>query len=262
LLRTIPKVIHEISTSRGRPKGAKGEELITDDMRAKLLPLLPTSTSSLLRRSVRRIGYSRKYDILDIGCGDGEKIELIDPAARYRTVGIDLSPSRLIKAKRRGVYEDCVACDANHIPFIERSFTTVLCAHTIEHLEKRLGVMLISRLQGMADRQVIITTPVGYLDVDEFVEDPLMKHKSGYTPKEMRSMGFHVRGQGIFFWRYLYGRKGLTKIFPPPLTYFALVLFYLLEPIAHAFPVVAVHMFCVRRMPGSFVGNSRENVSP
>jgi SAM-dependent methyltransferase len=246
LLGTIQKVISEISTSKGRPKGAKGEELITDDMRSKLLPLLPTSTTSLLRQSIRRIECIRAYDILDIGCGDGERIELIDPAARYRTVGIDLSASRLIKAKRRGVYKDCVACDANHIPFIERSFTTVLCAHTIEHLEKESGVALISRLQEMADRQVIITTPVGYLSVDEFVEDPLMKHKSGYTPKEMRSMGFCVRGQGIFFWRFLYGKKGLMRILPPPFTYFALFFFYLLEPIAHAFPVAAVHMFCVR----------------
>jgi SAM-dependent methyltransferase len=253
LLNTIHKVIQEISTSRGRPQGAKGEELITDGMRSKLLPLLPTSTSSLLSRSIRRVGYGRHYDILDIGCGDGERIELIDPIARYRTVGIDLSPPRLIKAKRRGVYEDCVACDANHIPFIERSFNTVLCAHTIEHLEKDSGVMLISRLQGIADRQLIVTTPVGYLDVDEFVEDPLMRHKSGYTPKEMRSMGFLVRGQGIFFWRYLYGKKGLTRLFPPPFTYLALILFYLFEPIAHVFPATAVHMFCIGRMkPESF----------
>jgi SAM-dependent methyltransferase len=247
LLRAIQRVIQEISTPRPSPKGAKGEELITEGMRSKILPLLPTSTSSLLSRSIRRAGYSREYDILDIGCGDGERIELIDPAARYRTVGIDLSPSRLMKAKSRGVYKDCVACDANHIPFIERSFTTVLCAHTIEHLAKDSGVMLISRLQGMADRQLIITTPVGYLDVDEFVDDPLMRHKSGYTPSEMRSMGFHVRGQGIFFWRYLYGKKGLTRLFPPPFTYLALVLFYLLEPVAHIFPALAVHMFCIRR---------------
>jgi SAM-dependent methyltransferase len=239
--------MREISTPRTRPKGAKGEELITDGMRSKLLPLLPTSTSSLLSRSIRRVGYNREYDILDVGCGDGERIELIDPTTRYRSVGIDLSPSRLMKAKRRGVYEDCVACDATRIPFIERSFTTVLCAHTIEHLEKNSGVMLISRIQEMADSQVIITTPVGYLDVDEFVEDPLMRHKSGYTPQEMRSMGFHVRGQGIFFWRYLYGKKGLMRVFPPPLTYLALVLFYLLEPIAHTFPGAAVHMFCIRR---------------
>jgi SAM-dependent methyltransferase len=246
LLRTIQRIINEISTSKGRHKVAKGEELITDDMRSKLLPLLPTSTTSLLKRSIRRVGYNRAYDILDIGCGDGERIELVDPTAHYRTIGIDISSARLIRAKRRGVYQDCVACDANYIPFIKRSFTTVLCAHTIEHLEKEAGVMLISRLQEIADRQVIITTPVGYLNVDEFVEDPLMKHKSGYTPREMRSMGFYVRGQGIFFWRFLYGKKGLTRIFPPPFTYFALVLFYLLEPVAHAFPVAAVHMFCIR----------------
>jgi SAM-dependent methyltransferase len=207
----------------------------------------------LLRRNIRRIGSGRKYDILDIGCGDGERIKLIDPRGRYSTVGIDLSSSKLVKAKERGVYRDCVVCDANYIPFTERSFSTVLCAHTIEHLEKTSGVTLISRLQAMADRQVIITTPVGYLDVDEFVEDPLMRHKSGYTPKEMRSMGFHVRGQGILFWRYLYGKKGLTRIFPPPFTYFALFLFYLLEPIAHAFPATAVHMFCIR--------HARENLS-
>jgi len=246
-LSVIQKVIGEISTSRGRPKDAKGEELITDGMRTKLLPLLPTSTSSLLRRSIRVVGQSRKYDILDVGCGDGERIELIDPQVRYRTVGIDLSGPRLSKAKRRGVYNDCVACDANQPPFIDHSFTTVLCAHTIEHLEKDSGVMLISHLQEMAGRQVIITTPVGYLNVDEFVEDPLMKHKSGYTPKEMRSMGFSVRGQGIFLWRYLYGKRGLTRVLPPPFTYFALFLFYLLEPMAHAFPTVAVHMFCIRR---------------
>ena len=222
-------------------------------MRTKLLPLLPTSTSSLLKRSIQKIGQSREYDILDVGCGDGERIELIDPAVRYRTVGIDLSASRLSKAKRRGVYNDCVACDVNQPPFIDHSFTTVLCAHTIEHLEKDSGAMLISRLQEMAGRQVIITTPVGYLDVDEFVEDPLMKHKSGYTPKEMRSMGFSVRGQGIFLWRYLYGKRGLTKIIPPPFTYFALFLFYLLEPMAHAFPTVAVHMFCIRRTE-EFIG--------
>jgi hypothetical protein len=89
---------------------------------------------------------------------------------------------------------------------------------------------------------------VGYLNVDEFVEDPLMRHKSGYTPKEMRSMGFGVKGQGIFFWKYLYGKKGLTRVLPPPFTYFALLLFYLMEPVAHVFPTIAVHMYCVRHI--------------
>jgi SAM-dependent methyltransferase len=246
LLRTIQKIISEIATSKSKSKVGKGEELITDDMRSKLLPLLPTSTTSMLKRSLRRVGSNPAYDILDIGCGDGERIGLIDPTAHYRTVGIDVSATRLTKAKRRGVYKDCVACDANHIPFVKHGFSTVLCAHTIEHLERESGVMLISNLQEMAYRQVIITTPVGYLNVDEFVEDPLMKHKSGYSPREMRSMGFCVRGQGIFFWRFLYGKKGLTRIFPPPLTYFALFLFYLLEPVAYVFPVAAVHMFCIK----------------
>lgn len=248
MLSSIHKFIREISASTGRPTEAKGEELITDGMRTKLLPLLPTSTSSLLKRSLRKTGFGRGYDVLDVGCGDGERMELVDPGAHYRSVGIDASFSRLSKAKGRGVFDDCIACDASKPPFIDRTFTTILCAHTIEHLEKESGIKLVSHLQEIARRYVIITTPVGYLDVDEFVEDPLMRHKSGYTPKEMRSLGFSVRGQGIFLWRYLYGKRGLMRVVPPPFTYFALLMFYLMEPVAHVFPIMAVHMFCTKHI--------------
>lgn len=102
--------------------------------------------------------------ILDVGCGAGYFFQEVRRriAPRY-AVGVDLFLPFLSACRRTKVYDDVILCDVRALPFSKRSFDSVLCTEVIEHLEKRDGIDLIRQLEGIAERNVVITTPVGFL---------------------------------------------------------------------------------------------------
>jgi SAM-dependent methyltransferase len=70
--------------------------------------------------------------ILDIGCGDGHFASLLfDQPVEC---GIDLSISRLTRARDSGAYRDLKVADATRLPFGAGSFGTVFSNSVLEHI--------------------------------------------------------------------------------------------------------------------------------
>lgn len=67
-------------------------------------------------------------DVLDVGCGNGVYLALLDGA-----VGMDLSPGMLASAGDR-TSSPLVCADAQRIPFVDHSFDTVLAPHMLYHV--------------------------------------------------------------------------------------------------------------------------------
>jgi hypothetical protein len=78
--------------------------------------------------------------------------------------------------------------------FSPKSFDCVLALDLIEHLEKEEGFQLISMMEKIATKRVIIFTPNGLLPQQEFGGNRLQIHKSGWSVEEMREKGFRVIG--------------------------------------------------------------------
>ena len=84
------------------------------------------SYNSLAKFNRKNVGY-----IVDLGCGDGSEVELIDNKSRY--IGVDRNLERLIILKRK--YPECHAiyCDASDLPFRDRSIDFIFSSNAFEH---------------------------------------------------------------------------------------------------------------------------------
>lgn len=78
---------------------------------------------------------TRSRDVLDIGCGNGEVLELLRSrsAASFRGFGLDLGAGVVDKLKGKGLIGR--QHDAGTpLPYPDESFDTVVCTETIEHV--------------------------------------------------------------------------------------------------------------------------------
>ena len=69
--------------------------------------------------------------ILDAGCGDGAQAGRI--AEAYKVVGVDISPTRIKRAKKRVIEGRFIVGDYN-LPFKSNTFDVVVLGEIIEHL--------------------------------------------------------------------------------------------------------------------------------
>jgi SAM-dependent methyltransferase len=138
--------------------------------------------------------------LLDVGCGKGAIAEVIKLVGNRKMfiVGVDAYLPYLKHCKGKGLYDDLVLCDARFLPFKKSSFDAVLAIEVIEHLQKRDGVSFLKQVEEVACRQVIVSTPVGFMETFhknlERFEDELLRHKSGWSPEEFKELGYKVRG--------------------------------------------------------------------
>ena len=186
--------------------------------------------------------------ILDVGCGDGSFIALLNKDKKFEVIGIDAYKPYLAKAKKTGVYKKLILGDVRKLPFKEKSFDIVLCSQVIEHLKKEEGEELIRDLEKTAKRQVIVATTVGFFPYEPFEgkdENPLQVHQSGWEPKEFEKRGYKVYGQGAGF---VYGRKRIVRPLPQLLQIPFFGLSYCLSPLFYFFPKHAAHMICVKNL--------------
>ncbi|HPI90090.1 MAG TPA: glycosyltransferase [Spirochaetota bacterium] len=147
--------------------------------------------------------------VLNIGCGyhfpvDSKRIKF--------SVGIEIYEPSLYKSKSQNVHTHYIIGDARAISFKPNSFDIVTSIEVLEHLTRDEGNILLKSMETWAKELVIITTPNGYLDQDEYDLNPYQIHKSGWNVKDFKKLGYKVRGlQGL---KILKGERGMVKYNP------------------------------------------------
>ncbi|HHY00137.1 MAG TPA: methyltransferase domain-containing protein [Methanothermobacter sp.] len=71
--------------------------------------------------------------VLDVGCGDGTILYMLQKDFEIEPYGIDISINAANKAKERGI-KTKISNLNNEIPFPEKYFNAVICADVLEHL--------------------------------------------------------------------------------------------------------------------------------
>jgi len=87
-----------------------------------------------LDRTRRALAAGPARDTLDLGCGAGNLLELLEGD---RLVGVDLSDTMLVQARRRlrGRPEvELVRASAEALPFPDGTFGRVVCSEVLEHV--------------------------------------------------------------------------------------------------------------------------------
>jgi SAM-dependent methyltransferase len=162
--------------------------------------------------------------ILDIGCGDGHFASLL--FAQPVECGIDLSISRLVRARDSGAYRDVKVADATRLPFEAASFGTVFSNSVLEHIPDIDAVCREVARVLRPGGQLVFTVPSDRFG--DFLFWPSVLRALGLEPLAARYAGamnrvfVHHHTDGIKEWRARLERAGLEvvqdhQIMPRPL---------------------------------------------
>lgn len=212
-------------------------------------PYFPGTSMNTIWRQLDKQG----KDILDVGGGHGEPMGFLGKRHNFRLkVNADIMLPHLKESKQEGAHGEYVLCDARYLPFKKRSFDIVLCLEVIEHLEKEDSFKLLSSLEEIARRQIILSAPVGeriHPEPHKIKTFP-WAHFSSWHPAEFRRLGYKVRGDGF---PTVKGYLLTTSA-----NWLIMLLGYLLYPIAslfvYFFPNRAGGMTCIKKMKGESRG--------
>ena len=208
---------------------------------------LPYSYPWILRKVLN--GHN---NILDVGCGDGQTGAAINYDHKYEMTGIDIYSPDIEKIKLDPYYHDGVIVDLRKsFPsnIASTNFDAIFSSQVVEHLDKKDALELISRIEKMPTKLIIIATTNGFIPFQpldgEEDSNPYQVHKSGWSVEEFESMGYTVFGQAMkLFWTPPNGILHTTK--SPLLRWIYIAIAYLLSPIAYYFPRQATYLIAYK----------------
>lgn len=148
--------------------------------------------------------------VLDLGCGPLSILRK-SRSAEYR-VGADIFRDYLLESRRSGTHNDFVMCDLTRPCFRPKSFDAVIALEVLEHMTMEQGTELMRCMESVARNRVVVTTPNGFVEQEEYEGNPYQEHRSFWVPGDLRSLGYEVVGlNGV---RALRGHLGRV-IFKP-----------------------------------------------
>ena len=148
-------------------------------------------------------------NILNVGCGNGIFMSVLNSKRKHQVTGVDIFPPYLRQAKKTGVYNRLITQDINKLTFPDKSFDIVICNHVIEHLKKNEGLKLLKCFEKIARKKIIVVTPVGFLEQDERDDNKHQRHLSSWFPHDFSKLGYKVIGQRLNIY---YRNKLINKL--------------------------------------------------
>lgn len=171
---------------------------------------LPRSVFPPFRSLLAREVVGSCDTLLDLGCGRQSPVKEFS-GSLSRVVGVDRHVPYLEESLAAGIHHEYRQADVLEIGgvFEPKSFDCVVALDLIEHLPKEEGLRLIPLMERIARKKVIIFTPNGFLEQRAYDDNALQEHLSGWSPAEMRALGYRVIG--VNGWRPLRGERGVIR---------------------------------------------------
>lgn len=212
---------------------------ILDNLKLKL----PFSYMWLLKVS---IGHART--ILDLGCGDGTLMELLSRGENWQITGIDIYGKDIESAGKRNVYKRLIKGDLlktiskNNL---KSKYDVVFFSQVIEHVTRNQGEKILSEIEKLAKKRIIIGTPRGFMEQPhEFLDDnPYQVHQSGWSIEDFTSRGYQVYGVG--FWP-IWSHHGLGRNANIIRTIVSNIISYLMSPVVYFFPALGAGVIAIK----------------
>ncbi len=181
--------------------------------------------------------------LLDVGCGRASPIGRL--RLRTFTLGLDIFPDALAESRTAGIHDDYRFGDALRLDehFGPRSFDVVVALDLIEHFTDVQGLQLLEMMERVARYRVVVFTPNGFVPQREYGGNPWQVHRSGWTARRLRDLGYRVHGvNGI---RPLRGEQ--ARIRWRPVRAWSQIA-EMSQPLAYRVPSLAFQILCVKDM--------------
>jgi ubiquinone/menaquinone biosynthesis C-methylase UbiE len=132
-------------------------------------------------RALRTIGSLSGKRVLEVGCGSGNWLEMLEGAASL--AGIDLDPGRAARAAARFPGADIRAGDASRLPWQSGSFDIVLQSTVFS------SILDAEMRRAVASEMLRVLAPGGaILWYDFFVDNPSNPHVRGVRRREIEAL--------------------------------------------------------------------------
>jgi hypothetical protein len=178
--------------------------------------------------------------ILDLGCGRNSRVKFVNAPFK---VGVDAFKPYLEESRRKKVHHKYILKDITKLKMKPKSFDAVIALDAIEHLNRKDGLRLIRNMENWAKEKIIIFTPNGFVNQQEYDGNLLQLHKSGWTLDDFKKLGFKVHGINGF--RLLRKEKAELR-FKPRL--FTSVISDISQKFTFFLPQYAFQLFAVRSL--------------
>lgn len=204
---------------------------------------LPFTYNWLIRKNLNS---SHIKSVLDLGCGDGSFGVRFNHQNQYGISGLDIYKPYIKKCLNTGKYIKVQRGDiTNKLRFTNKSFDLVVCLETIEHLKKPDGIKLISEIERIAKKMIIISCPQGVAAQGHFDNNKYQKHQSTWFPDDFIKLGYRVFGIGL---KIIYGThthvNHRIKFYTAPLYFLS----FIANPIANMLPKISCQMIAIKKM--------------
>jgi len=218
---------------------------IMDRLAKKVSPYVPFTITNTVGRNV-----DKKYKtVLDIGCGEGIPMALINKHGGFHAVGLDIHGPSLNQAKKAGYHDDLILCNVQKLPIKRKSFDVAICVEVIEHLRKDEGWKLLEEMEEIARSQLVISTPVEW-PFETSPGDPY-GHRATWSPADFKKRGYNLRGIGLRGVRMsAKGINGLWPSLPRPFRPLCYIVWVLAGPFVWFFPRLADFMVATKNISG------------
>jgi SAM-dependent methyltransferase len=151
--------------------------------------------------------------ILDVGCGENSPLARFERRPGY-AVGIDIFPRALDRARAARTHDELRRMNVLDIErtFEPGSFEACVAFDLLEHLPEDDGRRVLSMMERVASRRVVIFTPNGFLPQEATEGNPFQVHRSGWSAARLAEAGYRVYGANGLRW--LRGHKGSMRFRP------------------------------------------------
>ncbi len=177
--------------------------------------------------------------VLDVGCGVTSPLSRIKK--RFYLEGIDLEPAKSVDK----IYDKYTNGNILNIEkyYKKNSFDVIVLFEVIEHLSRSEGKIFLEKLEDIAKRKIIISTPNGFVPQDPHSGNIYQEHLSGWFISDFKSRGYKVYGTRGF--KFIRGEFAAIKYRP---WYVWLYLSYLSEFITIHFPQLSFQLMAIKNL--------------
>ncbi len=182
--------------------------------------------------------------ILDLGCGPSSPIKRVKNNLKKGVylLGVDDFDPYIKKNIQEKTHSEYLKKNIMEIDFPEKNFDCAILIDVIEHFNKDDFLRFLPRLERMT-KKIIIMTPNGFINQDEYDENTYQIHRSGWTAQEMHDHGFICCG--ISGLKSLRGEHALAKIRPRLI---GNMICNMSESLVYKHPERGFHLLCIKEL--------------
>lgn len=177
--------------------------------------------------------------VLEVGSGIHSPMGKI--SRNFYLEGIDMLP--INKNKKMWLHDNYKKGNIKNLRkyYKKNSFDGVVALDVIEHLTKEDGLKLISDIDYIAKKKIVILTPEGFHKQGTIDGNIYMTHLSGWKVNEFKKYGYKTHGMhGL---KILRGKEASMKYKP---WYFWLLISDLSQYITYFIPRIAFHIIAIK----------------